>query len=227
VISVSAAVAERDFALAPHACIARDGRCAPCVDLARRAICAYASCIICPSGYFVAGGAIDLTPKSQASSAHPVLLRGAYRDRHGRWFGMRWTRRCCRRTASTRTAKSCGPDIATLVSSLRSDPQATVAKEPVAGVFQSLSHARLRVLIEHPAFPAPSLFLGASCKNSGVSRRENADGCLPGYQRIAPSSSLRAKRSNPEPCRDSGLLRRFAPRNDGECTQDDATGVFP
>src|ERR1700736_3874565 len=32
---------------------------------------------------------------------------------------MRWTRRCCRRTAPTRTAKSCGPDAPTLVSSLR------------------------------------------------------------------------------------------------------------
>ena len=29
-----------------------------------------------------------------------------------------------------RTAKSCGPDISTLVSSLRSVPQVTVAKEP-------------------------------------------------------------------------------------------------
>jgi hypothetical protein len=32
---------------------------------------------------------------------------------------MRWTRRRCRRTAPTRTAKSCGPDAPTLASSLR------------------------------------------------------------------------------------------------------------
>jgi hypothetical protein len=33
-------------------------------------------------------------------------------------------------SAELRTAKSCGPDTPTLVSSLRSNPQATVAKEP-------------------------------------------------------------------------------------------------
>jgi hypothetical protein len=38
-----------------------------------------------------------------------------------------------RRALLVRTAKSCGPGIPTLVLSLQSDPQATVAKEPVTG----------------------------------------------------------------------------------------------
>ena len=45
--------------------------------------------------------------------------------------GLRWTRRCLRRTALKRTAKTCGPDTATLVSSLWSDLQVTVARKPV------------------------------------------------------------------------------------------------
>jgi hypothetical protein len=32
-------------------------------------------------------------PKSEIYPSHPVPLRGAYHDRHGRWDGMRWTRR--------------------------------------------------------------------------------------------------------------------------------------
>jgi hypothetical protein len=44
--------------------------------------------------------------------------------------GMRWTRMRRRRTARTRTTKSCGPDAPTLASSLREAAQATVAKEP-------------------------------------------------------------------------------------------------
>jgi len=69
-------------------------------------------------------------PKSaiQPQAFHPA--RGAYRDRHGRWGGMRWTReRCARgffagravnrlrerdqragRAMFLRTAKPCGPD---------------------------------------------------------------------------------------------------------------------
>jgi len=45
--------------------------------------------------------------------------QGAYRDRHERGCGMRWTR-CCRLTSGTqRTAKSCGPDVSTLTSTSR------------------------------------------------------------------------------------------------------------
>jgi len=49
--------------------------------------------------------------------AHPVPLGGAFRERHGRRGGMRWTLRRARRAMPKRTAKSCGPDASTLVSS--------------------------------------------------------------------------------------------------------------
>src|ERR1700721_3487008 len=48
---------------------------------------------------------------------------------------------------------------------------------------------------------------------AGVAR-DGDDGLSKLMQRQM-GSSLRAKRSNPELTRDSGLLRRFAPRNDG------------
>jgi len=51
--------------------------------------------------------------------SHPVPHRGAFRERHGRRGGMRWTQRCARRATLLRTVKSCGPDTSTLVSSLR------------------------------------------------------------------------------------------------------------
>jgi len=53
--------------------------------------------------------------------------------------------------------------------------------EPVVTtlVCLSLSHARLRVLAEHPAFPAPSVFKGVSLQHSsGVLRREDAEAWL-------------------------------------------------
>src|SRR6266850_6827324 len=58
-------------------------------------------------------------PKSQISlyPSHPVPLGGAFRERHGRRDGLRWTRRRARRAMPMRTVKSCGPDISTLVSS--------------------------------------------------------------------------------------------------------------
>jgi len=50
------------------------------------------------------------TPNQQHRSARPVPLRGAFRDRHGRWvrdamdaLAARW------RTTLKRTAKTCGP----------------------------------------------------------------------------------------------------------------------
>ncbi len=81
--------------------------------------------------------------------------RGAYRGRHGRWCGMRWTlaafltrtllppplklRRTCTQARRSlwrrrvRTAKSCDPDTPTLVSSWRrcfASRPATVARKP-------------------------------------------------------------------------------------------------
>jgi hypothetical protein len=46
---------------------------------------------------------------------------------------MRWTRQVERRTTLARTAKSCGPDIPTLISSLQNDLQATGATKPGPG----------------------------------------------------------------------------------------------
>jgi hypothetical protein len=115
--------------------------------------------------------------KSQISlyPPYPAPLRGAFRERHGRRGGMRRTQRRARRAMLLRTAKSCGPDISTLVSSLRSFPQATVAKEPdrrgerevsrktiargmpgVSGVTVVTTVHFLPRAHRRPAFPAPS-----------------------------------------------------------------------
>ena len=51
--------------------------------------------------------------------AHPASIGGALRIVTDVERGMRWTRGAARRTVLTRTAKSCGPDIPTLMSSLR------------------------------------------------------------------------------------------------------------
>src|ERR1700684_1178252 len=49
---------------------------------------------------------------------HPGPHKGAFRDRHGRRVGMRWTRAALlTRALTSRTAKSCGPDAPTLASS--------------------------------------------------------------------------------------------------------------
>ena len=51
---------------------------------------------------------------------HPGPHKGAFRDRHGRRVGMRWTRvALLTRALTLRTAKSCGPDVPTLASSSR------------------------------------------------------------------------------------------------------------
>src|SRR6266404_6896992 len=111
-----------------------------------------------------------------------------------------------------RTAKSCGSDAPGLASSLREDAQATVATKPghrgdhevrrktiargMPGDFRCDRGDYARVLcffrtrgcgcIGHPAFPAPSVFLGAnrSCKTSGASRREIAEVYPPGCLKI-------------------------------------------
>jgi hypothetical protein len=51
-------------------------------------------------------------------SRHPGPHKGAFRDRHERRAGMRWTRAALlTRALFLRTAKSCGPDAPTLASS--------------------------------------------------------------------------------------------------------------
>ena len=101
------------------------------------------SSVICPSGNFVSSPlckniSVFTHPKSllELFASHPT--RGAYRDRHGRRGGMRWTRQRFAREVMAgrverlvsdqqhaderrlqRTAKSCGPDAPTLASSSR------------------------------------------------------------------------------------------------------------
>src|ERR1700704_2435615 len=117
---------------------------------------------------------------------------------------MRWTWRCRRRTALTRTAKTCGPDVAVLASScpgvhapgadggkravLRGEhviSRKAIAQGmsdclrcPVCSCAHSSTHcARDLGCSAHPAFPAPSLFsrAGDSCTTPGALRRDNAD----------------------------------------------------
>jgi hypothetical protein len=78
--------------------------------------------------------------KHMILSAHPASTRGAYRDRHGRWkrdaVDKRMFQRACAPTkASFRTAKPCGPDTPTLVSSLRAISLAMVANKPGTPVY--------------------------------------------------------------------------------------------
>jgi hypothetical protein len=57
--------------------------------------------------------------------------RGAFRDRHERWAGMRWTSvMSLDGRRGLRTAKSCGPDTPTLVSNWRQFPLMTGARKP-------------------------------------------------------------------------------------------------
>src|SRR5271155_4647104 len=66
------------------------------------------------------GISLDGRAKSAVERFGPVPLRGAARDRHETRGGMRWTRAALETTAlCSRTAKACGPDPATLGSSLR------------------------------------------------------------------------------------------------------------
>src|ERR1700733_8137126 len=59
-----------------------------------------------------------LTQITCISLAIPAQYRGAFRDRHERRVGMRWTRAALlTRALFLRTAKSCGPDAPTLASS--------------------------------------------------------------------------------------------------------------
>jgi hypothetical protein len=61
----------------------------------------------------------------------PASIRGAYRDRHGRWVRDAVDAMAAQdERRHSRTAKSCGPGAPTLALSWRSDPLMTVAKEP-------------------------------------------------------------------------------------------------
>jgi len=72
-----------------------------------------------------------LTQITSISLAVPAQHRGAFRDRHERRAGDAVDAGCAfDESAGLRTAKSCGPDAPTLASSVRSNPQATVANKP-------------------------------------------------------------------------------------------------
>ena len=59
-------------------------------------------------------------PNHFSIRGHPGPHKGAFRDRHERKVGMRWTRSgATDESAYLRTAKSCGPDAPTLASSSR------------------------------------------------------------------------------------------------------------
>jgi hypothetical protein len=97
---------------------------------------------------------------------------------------MRWTWSRTRRMRVPRTAKSCGPDIPTLISSLRvddlagdGDKKARLTRESTKETVKTIApgmpgesgvtvvtmlvcffhlHARLRARVSRPAFPVPS-----------------------------------------------------------------------
>src|SRR6266436_5453644 len=91
--------------------------------------------LICPTCHCAAAAIVDLTPKSVATSDSSHPSRGAYRDRHGRWDGMRWTRQ---RRARGRDRRA-GRKIRERSSSARDERRccgrrSRVVLTPVAGV---------------------------------------------------------------------------------------------
>src|ERR1700676_980713 len=124
---------------------------------------------------------------------------------------MRWTRGALlTRALILRTVKSCGPDASTPASSWRKYPPMTVTRKPITGesakeTVKTIAQGRPGISGEpvvttlvcfvlfrtrgcgcdgHPAFPAPSVFLGERILHrSGVSRRGNAESC-PGCLKI-------------------------------------------
>jgi hypothetical protein len=67
----------------------------------------------------------------------PRFLRGAFRDRHGRWAREAMDASGAKdECAVTRTAKSCGPDASTLafkLSTMLRIATATVTRSPITG----------------------------------------------------------------------------------------------
>src|SRR5258705_2699539 len=148
---------------------------------------------------------LPTAPNQFTDSRCPVPSEGRWPTSSTRG-GMRWTRAARETSAAClRTAKSCRSDAPMLASSLREEAQMTVSNKPghrgerevrrktiargMPGDFRCTCGDDTRVLtthctrgcgcIGHPAFPAPSVYRGASssCKTSGGSRRENAEMC--------------------------------------------------
>ena len=144
-------------------------------------------------------------PKPQISCISLAILshRGAFRERHERGAGCGGRGGALDGRCLQRTAKTCGPDTPTLVSSLRSDPrndggkkadhrgERGISRKPLragmSGVFRWLAvNTRVHTYypmrtrgcgcIGHPAFPTPSVLRGGDLlQTSGVSRREIAN----------------------------------------------------
>jgi hypothetical protein len=94
--------------------------------------------LICPSCQLVADiFACDVGQITGTSSRIPRFLRGAFRDRHGRWAREAMDASGAKdECAVTRTAKSCGPDASTLafkLSTMLRIATATVTRSPIAG----------------------------------------------------------------------------------------------
>jgi hypothetical protein len=70
--------------------------------------------MICPSCQSAASGAVDLDPKSNAESAHPVPHEGRIAIVTDAGWDAVDAAALLTNSASLRTAKSCGPDASTL-----------------------------------------------------------------------------------------------------------------
>jgi hypothetical protein len=143
------------------------------------------------------------------------------------------------RAAHSRTAKSCGPGAPMQALSLReaesfakatvanagSPGRARISRKPlrregrlsppvpvVIALAQIFFARRPRVHAATRPSLRPLRFGGRiEMQSSGETRRENAESYL------SPSLLCEAKQSRLPPRRQSGLLRRFAPRSDGAC----------
>ena len=83
------------------------------------------------------GVALRLIPNQLHLPRIPRFLRGAFRDRHGRWAREAMDASGAKdECAVTRTAKSCGPDASTLafkLSTMLRIATATVTRSPITG----------------------------------------------------------------------------------------------
>ena len=132
-------------------------------------------------------------------SRHPGPHKGAFRDRHGRRVGMRWTRAApLTRALILRTAKSCGPDAPTLASSWRKKfHQRRWQSSPVTG--ESAEETVKTIAREMPGVSGVTVVTTLvcsfyfACEATGASSARHSlrplisrDNVLPELGRIAP-----------------------------------------
>src|ERR1700722_7744656 len=193
-------------------------------------------------------GAIDFGRKSPAKSVHPGPHKGAFRDRHGRRVGMRWTRaallprglirgrwsrgdsprgRCgqVRDDASHHTgdggkqARSPGRARNKLLKPSRAGMPGDPGATVVTNACVLLPYTRGCGCNGHPAFPTPSLGRIVQAQLGRDLRRGNAFGCeAAGYSKI--ESGIRTgERCVPRMLRSAPLLRRGALLIRGPCAR--------